>query len=169
MRVTLEIRSYPGSTRSPKLELPARKMKKQETKKRDEKKIQNSHQSPFLFFQKCLKICEMSKENLNTDQSANCRLRVPENFCITRAMRRSSMGQQFPHHSPTPRIPFPLRPHKPISSPEQTNKPKPCLPSDALSPATISRLIGPTVPSTPTFTVYKPRFWTIYKTSQPSR
>jgi hypothetical protein len=56
----------------------ARKTKKQETKKFD-KNLTN--QSPFLLSQKCLKICEMSKDNDGVDQSKNCRLRVPEKFC----------------------------------------------------------------------------------------
>ncbi len=58
------------------LPLPARDMNKQETNTDyTERRKNESHQSPFLFSQKCLKIYGMSKENLNVDQSANCRLR----------------------------------------------------------------------------------------------
>jgi hypothetical protein len=53
-------------------------MKKQETKKKDKKQ---TSQSPFVFSQNCLKICEMSKKYQSVNQSANCRLRAPENFC----------------------------------------------------------------------------------------
>ena len=41
---------------------------------------ENSHQSPILFLQNCLQICRMSKENLQTDQSKNCRLTKTEKW-----------------------------------------------------------------------------------------
>ena len=41
---------------------------------------EHSHQSPILFLQNCLQICRMSKENLQTDQSENCRLTKTEKW-----------------------------------------------------------------------------------------
>ena len=41
---------------------------------------ENSHQSPILFLQNCLQICRMSKENLQTNQSENCRLKKTEKW-----------------------------------------------------------------------------------------
>jgi hypothetical protein len=63
-------------------EVPARKHARK-TKKQESKKFYKNlaNQSPSLISQKCLKISKMSKKDETVDQSENCRLRMPENFC----------------------------------------------------------------------------------------
>jgi hypothetical protein len=56
-------------------ETRAPSQKNEKTRNQKVRQKENSHQSPILFLQKCLQIYRMSKENLQTDQSENCRLR----------------------------------------------------------------------------------------------
>ena len=63
-------------------EVPARKHARNSKKQESKKFYKNlANQSPSLISQKCLKISEMSKKDETVDQSENCRLRMPENFC----------------------------------------------------------------------------------------
>ncbi len=150
----------------PKTRAPSQKNEKTRNKK--DRRKENSHQSPFLFSQKCLKMYGMSKENLNADQSANCRLRVPKNCCKNRGDATFVNGTRI---SPTLVLPvdhIPLKTHKLISSAKITNKRTKCLPSDELLPALTSRLIGPTIHRPRTFTIFRPQFWMISKLLQTS-